>query len=306
MRRKKVFVTGCFDMLHSGHIFFLEQAATFGDLYVGIGSDETVRKLKGRHPVFNQAERRYVLDALKCVQKCFVNSGSGIMDFCKEIRQLSPDIFVVSEGADVPAKAQLCRDLGINYLVLKRESRFGHLKLSPTDLKRVSKIPYRLDLAGGWLDQAFVSKHSPGPVLTICVEPTIHFSERSGMASSSRRRAIELWQTEIPLGDREKLAKLLFSFENPPGSQYFSGSQDAIGIVFPGLNRLDYNGQYWPERIMSVQREEILIWLESTLAYFHSGRDRLIFKLTGKGKQISLLQKFAVWVGPLIYVGNLF
>jgi galactokinase/mevalonate kinase-like predicted kinase len=85
------------------------------------------------------------------------------------------------------------------------------------------------------------------------------------MASSSRRRAIELWQTAIPLGNKEKLAKLVFSFENPPGSEYFSGSQDAIGIVFPGLNRLDYNGRYWPEKITSVQDEEILSWLEQHL-----------------------------------------
>ena len=45
---KKVFVSGCFDMLHSGHIAFFEEAASFGDLYVALGSDKTVYDLKGR------------------------------------------------------------------------------------------------------------------------------------------------------------------------------------------------------------------------------------------------------------------
>ena len=55
------------------------------------------------------------------------------------------------------------------------------------------------------------------------------------MASSSRRRAIELWQTDLPGGDKEKTARMLFPCENPPGNKEFSGSQDSIGIVYPGL-----------------------------------------------------------------------
>ena len=77
MRRKKVFVSGCFDMLHSGHVRFLEEAAGYGDVYVAIGSDQTVRELKGRAPVNTQAERKYMLEALKHVKKCFINRGSG-------------------------------------------------------------------------------------------------------------------------------------------------------------------------------------------------------------------------------------
>jgi galactokinase/mevalonate kinase-like predicted kinase len=128
------------------------------------------------------------------------------------------------------------------------------------------RIPYRLDLAGGWLDQPFVSKYFPGPVITISIEPDIEFNERSGMAGSTRFRAIDLWQTEIPEGDPEKLAKTLFNIDNPPGSEYFSGSQDAIGIVFPGVNRLDYSkGAYWPEKITSEPKEDILLFIEEHL-----------------------------------------
>ena len=42
MKKKKVFVSGCYDMLHSGHVAFFEEAASHGDLYVGIGSDKTI------------------------------------------------------------------------------------------------------------------------------------------------------------------------------------------------------------------------------------------------------------------------
>jgi len=265
MRRKKVFVSGCFDMLHSGHVRFLEEAAAYGDVCVGIGSDRTVKELKGRYPVNTQEERKYMLEALKHVKACIVNQGSGIMDFLKELDQISPDYFLVNEDGNTLAKLRLCQRLGIQYVVLQRTPRARLPARSTTSLRRECGIPYRLDLAGGWLDQPFVSKHGAGPVLVISVEPSIEFNERSGMASSTRRRAIELWQTDIPGGDREKHAKTLFCYENPPGTREFSGSQDALGIVLPGLNRLDYRGGYWPARITPVDDEEILHWLEEHL-----------------------------------------
>jgi cytidyltransferase-like protein len=262
---KKVFVSGCFDILHSGHIRFLEEASQYGDLYVGIGSDRTVKELKGHYPVYTEKERHYMLGALKHVKECCVNSGSGLMDFLKELKSIGPDIFVVNEDGNTPAKLQLCQRMGIKYIVLSRDPSAGLPRRSTTSLLDECRIPYRLDLAGGWLDQPMVSKHAAGPVVTISVEPTLKFTERSGMASSTRRRAIELWRTHIPNDDPEKLAKMLFSFENPPGTKTFSGSQDAIGIVFPGLNRLDYDGNYWPRKIASVNDEGTLRWLEKHL-----------------------------------------
>ncbi len=265
MPQKKVFVTGCFDMLHSGHVRFLEEAAGLGEVHVGIGSDRTVKGLKGRYPVNTQAERKYMLEALRHVKACYINSGSGIMDFLKELKRVSPDVLVVNEDGNTPAKAQLCERLGIRYVVLKRDPRAHLPARSTTSLRKECRIPYRLDLAGGWLDQAFVSRHGAGPVLTISVEPTMEFNERSGMASSSRRRAIELWQTDLPGGDPEKTARILFAYENPPGTREISGSQDSIGIVYPGLNRLDYNGEYWPNKITPENDEEILRWIEARL-----------------------------------------
>lgn len=265
MRPKKVFVSGCFDMLHSGHVRFLEEAATYGEVHVGLGSDRTVVELKGRAPVNSQAERKYMLEALRHVKSCRVNRGSGMLDFLAELELIAPDIFIVNEDGNTPAKAELCRERGIQYLVLQRTPRAHLPARSTTSLRKECRVPYRLDLAGGWLDQPFVSELGAGLVLTISLEPIIEFNERSGMASSSRRRAIELWQTELPEVDLEKQAKMLFAFENPPGTKIFAGSQDAIGIIYPGLNRLDYAGGYWPEKITPQLDERILRWLEQHL-----------------------------------------
>lgn len=260
---KKVFVSGCYDMLHSGHVAFFEEAAKLGDLYVGIGSDKTLMELKARKPVNPEQERLYMVGSLKAVKGAWINSGCGILDFEDDLRQFKPDIFYVNEDGHTAAKAELCGRLGIEYVVGKRLPHTGLPVRSTTALRQECRIPYRIDLAGGWLDQPFVSKHHSGPVLTLCLEPDIEFNDRSGMATSSRKKAVELWQTDLPEGDPEQTAKLIFSYENPPGTAYVSGSQDAIGITYPGLNRLFYRGGYWPELIENVRDNDILDWLEN-------------------------------------------
>lgn len=125
-------------------------------------------------------------------------------------------------------------------------------------------MPYRLDLAGGWLDQPFVSRYAAGPVITISVDGDDGFNERSGMASSTRKRAMEIWPHGLPADmSPQQAAKILFAYENPPGTTTFSGSQDALGIALPGLNRLDYAGEYWPKRIISNPDSATLDWLEA-------------------------------------------
>lgn len=259
---KKVFVSGCYDMLHSGHVAFFEEAAAYGDLYVGIGSDRTIAELKARKTVNSDAERLYMVSALKSVKKAWINSGSGLLDFENELRELKPDIFFVNADGHTAAKETLCKELGIEYVVSKRVPHGGLPARSTTALRQECRIPYRIDLAGGWLDQPYVSKMAAGSVITLCIEPDYDFNDRSGMATSSRKKAIELWQTDVPQGDSEKLAKTLFCFENPPGTEYVSGSQDALGIVMPGLNKFDYVGNFWPEKIHSRIDEELFLWLE--------------------------------------------
>lgn len=262
MSKLKVFVTGCYDMLHSGHIAFLTEAASYGDLYVGIGSDKTITQLKGRTPIYTDNERLYMIKSLKVVKDSWINTGSGTMDFEKEIIELQPNIFFVNEDGFTQEKQDLCTKLGIQLIVSKRIPHDNLPNRSTTEIRKQCKIPFRLDLAGGWLDQPFVSKYSPGSVITISIEPEFEFNNLSGMASSTRLKAIDLWQTDIPEGNKEKLSKILFCMENPPGSNYISGSQDSIGIVYPGANKLYYNNDYWPDNIISITDINTLKWIE--------------------------------------------
>jgi cytidyltransferase-like protein len=262
---KKVFVSGCFDMLHSGHIAFLNEAASYGDLYVALGSDATVYELKGRLPINMQDERLYMMQSLNCVKQAFISSGSGMLDFSTELQEIRPDVFIVNADGNIPQKEALCKELGIAYLVLQRQPHGELPARSTTALRTVSQMPYRIDVAGGWLDQPFVSELYPGPVLTISLMPTIEFNERSGMATSTRNSALELWGPKLPPGDPEKLAKILFRYDNPPGTKDVSGSQDAIGIVFPGFNRAYYEGNYWPSSIDQVRDELTIQFVEQSL-----------------------------------------
>jgi len=262
---KKVFVSGCFDMLHSGHVAFFKEASSYGDLYVALGSDKTVFDLKGKLPINSEDERLFMTKAIEDVADAFISQGSGMFDFLEEFKALKPDIFVVNTDGHMHEKQALCEEHGVEYIVLKREPHEGLPGRSTSDLRRQNRIPFRIDLAGGWLDQPYVSKFHPGSVITLSIEASIQFNERSGMASSTRRAAIDLWGQRIPPGDLEKLAKVLFSYDNPPGTKIISGSQDSIGIVYPGLAKADYEGKYWPESIEQILDESSLKFVENSL-----------------------------------------
>jgi len=252
-------------MLHSGHVEFFRQAARYGDLYVALGSDKTIYDLKGRETVNNENERMFMVKSVSWVKDAFISRGSGILDFETELREMRPDYFVVNADGNTPEKRVLCEELGIEYVILERKPFEGLEARSTTELRGRDFLPYRIDLAGGWLDQPFVSKHYPGHVVTISLEPTLEFNERSGMASSTRRHMRELWGIKIPVGNYEKLAKILFCYDNPPGTKVISGSQDSIGLVFPGLAYAYYEGEYWPSRIEHRLDESLLRFVENAL-----------------------------------------
>ena len=262
---KKVFVSGCFDLFHSGHVEFLKNANKYGDVYVCIGSDETIKGLKGKYPIINQNERKFMIESIKYIKECRVNRGNGILDFKKNLIDISPDIFIVNEDGNSNSKLELCEQNNIDYKILKR-TPYNKLPIrSSTKLKKEITIPFRIDLAGGWVDQLSVNKLYPGSVITISIEPTIEFNLRSGMASSTRNKAIELWNTKLPKDDLEKLSKILFSYENPPGTKFISGSQDSIGIIYPGINKLYYDKSYWPKNIDSINSEKTIEFIEKNL-----------------------------------------
>ena len=276
--RKKVFVSGCYDLLHSGHVEFFRQAAEYGDLYVGIGSDRTIEGYKHHKPIYSEQERLFMVRSIRYVKDAFINTGSGVMDFVPNVEMLKPDVLVVNEDGDSDVKRRFCEERGIEYVVLERmpykipdsvgDDGMTLPARSSTDLKKAqSQIPTRLDLAGTWIDQPYVSCLAPGWALTISLEPTFEVRERCGLSTSTRNMIRKIWFYQLPNMDPEILAKLVFCFENDPerSDGIVSGAQDAIGICVPGLCRHFYNGRFWPERLETCTDEAVLQWLEGHL-----------------------------------------
>ena len=273
---KKVFVSGCYDLLHSGHVEFFQQASRFGDLYVGIGSDATYVEYKKRKPMFPQEERLFMVKNIKAVKEAYINSGSGVIDFIPTLDIVKPDIFVVNAEGSSEAKRKLCEERGIEYVVLERTPHDGLKARSSSDLKKAIAtasenaatdnvgIPTRLDLAGTWIDQPYVSEHCPGWAITISLNPTFEVRNRCGLSTSTRNVIKKIWPVKLPNMDPEMLSRLVFCFENNPERQdgIISGAQDSIGICMPGLARHYYDNHFWPEKIESTQDEMTLRFLE--------------------------------------------
>ena len=132
-------------------------------------------------------------------------------------------------------------------------------------------IPNRLQLAGGWIDQPFVSRHNPRPpgaMVVVQIEPNFPPMDRSGMASGTRAVAMKMWRGKLPERPPEELVRELYDAENT-GKLEPSGSQDMIGLIYPGISRLDYDysihGGVFPSRIESCTNANVARWLEKVL-----------------------------------------
>jgi len=143
---------------------------------------------------------------------------------------------------------------------------------SPTPITHIiGKLPYRMALAGGWIDQPFMSQHNPEPpgsMVVVSIEPTCRFMDRCGMGTSTRKVAASLWGDHIPPGDPSLRVRELYMVENQ-GKAEPSGSQDMAGLIYPGINRLDYDysfeGGYFPVQAESCCDAETARWLSRIL-----------------------------------------
>jgi hypothetical protein len=135
----------------------------------------------------------------------------------------------------------------------------------------ISELPYRMALAGGWIDQPFVSKLNPAPpgsMVVVGLEPSFRYMDRCGMATSTRQVARQLWGGRLPDGDPGELVRELYAAENA-GKAQPSGSQDMAGLIYPGVNRLDYDyrfeGGYFPVHVESNNDADVAHWLEDVI-----------------------------------------
>ena len=122
-KEKIVLVGGCFDILHIGHIKFLEMVKNLGGkLFVLLESDEKVRLLKGNHrPIFKQKDRAEALSSLRNVDVVInLDYLSGDEKYQQIVKEIKPDIIAVTEN-----------DLQIAKKKIQAESCNGVLKIIP-------------------------------------------------------------------------------------------------------------------------------------------------------------------------------
>jgi hypothetical protein len=132
----------------------------------------------------------------------------------------------------------------------------------------IGRIPYRMALAGGWIDQPFVSRLNPTPpgsMVVVALEPDVRYMERCGMATGTRNIALDVWGGALPDRAPAELVRELYALENE-GRDEPSGSQDMIGLIYPGVSRLDYDaevdGGYFPAHIESCCDPAVARWIE--------------------------------------------
>ena len=131
-------------------------------------------------------------------------------------------------------------------------------------------MPYRMAFAGGWIDQPFISAEPDAARLDGCVslEPSFRFMDRCGMGTSTRKVARQLWGDQLPAGNPAVLVRELYQAENL-GKAEPSGSQDMAGLIYPGINRLDYDfnfeGGIFPVHVESCHDPQIAHWLEEVV-----------------------------------------
>ena len=95
-------VVGCFDLLHPSHLVFLNKAASFGQLYVSLGSDQSIVSQKSRSPTFSEQERRFMLENLRCVYWVGVVSDPGPTGFREHVEASGANLNAVLRAIELP------------------------------------------------------------------------------------------------------------------------------------------------------------------------------------------------------------
>ncbi len=139
--KRIVFTNGCFDLLHIGHVRYLEEAKALGDvLIVGVNSDTSVRKLKGpQRPILPEEERTEILSGLGCVDYVTL---FGETDPLKLITSLHPDVLV--KGGDWTKEQIVGREVversGGEVVIIPFVGKASTSNLIDTILNRYEKI----------------------------------------------------------------------------------------------------------------------------------------------------------------------
>lgn len=139
---KKIFVSGCYDILHGGHIEFFNQAKSLGDyLIVCFAGDKSLKLHKNKAPSLPEIHKKKVLEALRMVDEVVIGDylDEQGLDFKKHFLRIKPDILVVTDDDKYSEKKKdLCRQVGVEYIVLPKTLNFE--KISTTEI--IKNIKY--------------------------------------------------------------------------------------------------------------------------------------------------------------------
>ncbi len=191
---KKVFVSGCYDILHAGHLQFFEEARAVGDyLIVSFASAEVLWHHKRRRPSIPDEHKMALLKGLRMVDEVIISHGRKEgLDFEDDFLHIMPDFLIVTEDDQyAEAKRELCELTGARYVVLpKTPPKFAPVSTSSIVrwVQAPTEAPLRVDFAGGWLDvprfareDEFVVNCAVSPLVSLRVWP---YHKRAGMGGS--------------------------------------------------------------------------------------------------------------------------
>jgi cytidyltransferase-like protein len=273
---RKIMVAGCFDLLHASHVVFLNKAASLGDLYVSLGSDQSIVRQKNKSPTYTQAERKFLLENLRHVKWVGIVDDPGPLGFVEHMEQFRPDIFVINEDGDSAEKRLACERYGVEYLVFPRDNFLPDAPTSTTEISKGSYIPTRVSLCSGFMDNPMfngATRTDVGHLVVLPIEPFAEMRERSGMASSTINTVRRYFGCRLPtIYPVDRLAEIIFCLENPPHKRgYISGTLDSRGIVGNGANLFRYEAKrFFPAEITTLNDETTLSWLEQHLYLRHA------------------------------------
>jgi cytidyltransferase-like protein len=191
---KKIFVSGCYDILHAGHIQFFEEARALGDhLTVSFASEDVLWFHKRRKPAIPDAHKKALIEQLRCVDAVVIGRSTepGI-DFREHFLAINPDILAVTEDDQYgDLKRQLCADTGAAYVILpKTPPRFPPVSSSGIVkwVQAPHEAPLRVDFAGGWLDVPRFAR-AGSYVVNCAISPLVSlkewpFEKRAGLGGS--------------------------------------------------------------------------------------------------------------------------
>lgn len=287
---KKVFVSGCYDIIHGGHIEFFSQARALGDyLIVSFAGEKSLLMHKSRKSSLPVYHKKRLLESLSMVDEVVVGDDDEILglDFKTDFLRLKPDILAVTEDDRYEQiKRELCAQVGAEYKILPKTLDFE--KISTTEIiqyiKSPAEVPLRVDFAGGWLDVPKFSRIG-GHIVNCAISPTV---------------SIKDWGYEIGGGLGGSAAYALLMGKNSVQSELDLGVgwQDPAVIKETGL--CVWNSGQMPDLEFKTNGA----WLKGKMALLWTGKNHVTYEKTDLSRDFEMIFEAGNIARAAVYPGK--